>query len=245
MDRNINAQKRAEETKIIFDETDKKIYLEGKLLNCISQNTEENEVYVVEGVSAGGTAKSARNCYNQAILTLRGKILNVLRATQLKILKNKEIKSILSTIGIFYNKIERKFTVLEPKFGKIIIAADADPDGQHIKLLFLTLILHLCPSLFDKKKIFIANTPLFKLSYGNKFKFCFDKTELNNFIKIHKLTKYSLQRFKGLGEMNPSQLRETIFLPENRSLTQVSIEDVQHALKTMTDLMGTDSDYRK
>lgn len=242
--RNLLSKKRAEELKVLSIENNKKIFMSGQLKDCLSKNFEERELFIVEGRSAGGTAVNSRNKMTQAVLTLRGKLLNTLRASRIQLLKNQEVKMIMSSIGIIYDIQNNNFICEKPKYNKIIIAADADPDGKHIQLLFLTMIFTLCPSLINNGFIYIANTPLFRVSKKNNFWFFFSKQELLNFLKEQK-QKFIISRFKGLGEMDNKHLRQSTFDPKTRFLTKIVVNNIDKHSETLDKFMGKDSKFRK
>jgi len=219
--------------------------LPGKLADCSSRKPEESELYIVEGESAGGSCKSARDRKFQAILPLKGKILNVERARLDKILDSKEIKSLIIALG---TAIAEDFNLDKLRYHRVIIMSDADSDGNHIKTLLLTLFYRYFKPLIEAGYLYIAQPPLYKIQAGKRIEYAYmedDKKEILDSIKkekgksdSEKLTGINIQRYKGLGEMNPSQLWETTMNPENRILMQVTIEDVKEADKIFDILMG-------
>jgi DNA gyrase subunit B len=207
--------------------------LPGKLADCSSRKKEETELYIVEGQSAGGTAKGARDKEFQAILPLKGKILNVEKSNPAKALSSEEIANLVTAIG---TGVGDNFDVSKLRYNKIIIMADADIDGQHIKTLLLTLFYRYMPQLIEGNHIFIAVAPLYKMRKGQTDHYVYSDEELKK--KLEKIGKADVQRFKGLGEMNDSQLWETTMNPKTRILKLVSIEDAVEADETFSTLMG-------
>jgi len=217
--------------------------LPGKLADCSERDPFHREIFIVEGDSAGGSAKQGRDRKFQAILPLRGKILNVEKARLHKILANNEIKSIITASGIQIGE-DNEFDLAQLRYHKIIIMTDADVDGEHIKTLLLTFFYRYMRPLVEKGKIFIARPPLYKLSYNKKNDYLFTDEDLNKKTKELK-GNYSIQRYKGLGEMNPSQLWETTMNPETRVVKRVELEDVLEADEMFTILMGGKVEPRK
>ena len=213
--------------------------LPGKLADCSERDPSKSELYIVEGDSAGGSAKQGRDRHFQAILPLRGKILNTERARLDKILNNNEVKALISALGI---GIGEAFDIDNLRYGRVIIMTDADVDGSHIRTLLLTFFFRYMPSLIENGHLFIAQPPLFQVKVGKEVHYTF--TEAENVTLLKKLQrskkKYDLQRYKGLGEMNPDQLWDTTMNPTNRTLLQVSIEDAVMADKTFDMLMGSE-----
>ena len=213
----------------------------GKLMACRGKDATKNELFIVEGNSAGGSAKDARDSLFQAILPLRGKPLNVEKAKMDKILANEELKTIIAALG---TGIQRDFDISGLKYDKIIILSDADQDGGHIRSLLLAFFYRKMRPLIEQGHVFIGMPPLYKVETSKKSIYCYDDEALE--VARKKLGKgLKLQRFKGLGEMNPSQLWETTMDPANRKLIKVGIEDVMAAEERMTILMGDDSKVRK
>ncbi len=217
--------------------------LPGKLADCSERDPFHREIFIVEGDSAGGSAKQGRDRKFQAILPLRGKILNVEKARLHKILANNEIKSIITASGIQIGE-DSEFDLAQLRYHKIIIMTDADVDGEHIKTLLLTFFYRYMRPLVEKGKIFIARPPLYKLSYNKKNDYLFTDEDLNKKTKELK-GNYSIQRYKGLGEMNPSQLWETTMNPETRVVKRIELEDVLEADQMFTILMGGKVEPRK
>ncbi|MCR4896937.1 MAG: DNA gyrase subunit B [Lachnospiraceae bacterium] len=218
----------------------------GKLANCISRDASQCEIFIVEGDSAGGSAKTARNRTYQAILPIRGKILNVEKASIDKVLANAEIKAMINAFGCGFSEgYGNDFDITKLRYDKIIIMADADVDGAHISNLLLTLFYRFMPDLIFEGHVYIAMPPLYKAmpSKGEEV-YLYDDKALENYRKTHK-GNFILQRYKGLGEMNPEQLWETTLDPERRRLKLVEIEDARMASETTELLMGTDVPPRK
>ncbi|MDR3259661.1 MAG: DNA topoisomerase IV subunit B, partial [Fusobacteriaceae bacterium] len=248
--------------------------LPGKLADCASKNPDECEVYIVEGDSAGGSAKQGRNRHFQAILPLRGKILNVEKSG---ITKAKESDTIKSMITVFGTGIDDRFEISKLRYGKIIIMTDADVDGAHIRTLILTFLYRHMVDLIHNGNVYIAQPPLYKVTFGKKIQYAYSDKELSETISamgakevkddqeittenddgeviavsseipvsINEKKGYTLQRYKGLGEMNPEQLWETTMDPENRILLQVSIDNAREADMLFDKLMGDKVEPRR
>ena len=218
----------------------------GKLANCESKEAEKCEIFIVEGDSAGGSAKTARNRKYQAILPIRGKILNVEKASMDKILANAEIKTMINAFGCGFSEgFGNDFDISKLRYDKIIIMADADVDGAHISTLLLTLFYRFMPELIFEGHVYIAMPPLYKAipSKGEE-EYLYDDSALAAYRKKHK-GPFTLQRYKGLGEMDAEQLWETTLDPERRNLKQVQIEDASMASKLTELLMGNDVAIRR
>lgn len=223
--------------------------LPGKLAECNSNNLELRELFIVEGNSAGGSAKNGRDPEVQAILPIRGKILNIEKKSTHSILKNSEIQSLILAIG---TGITNNFDYSKLRYNKIILMADADVDGQHIQLLLLTLIFRLMPELILKGHIYLANPPLYKATYKNYTRYCISFEELKQAqerikekYKVATNENILVQRFKGLGEMDAIELFETCMNLDNRVLTLCTIEDIEQISLLIDSLMGNDSDKRR
>ena len=217
----------------------------GKLANCESRNAAECEIFIVEGDSAGGSAKMARNRQFQAILPIRGKILNVEKASIDKVLANGEIKTMIYAFGCGFSEgYGQDFDISKLRYDKIIIMADADVDGAHINTLLLTLLYRFMPELIAQGHVYLAMPPLYKaIPARGKEEYLYDDDALTEYRKSHR--NFTLQRYKGLGEMDPEQLWETTLNPETRKLKRVSIEDIGLANKVTNILMGSDVEPRK
>lgn len=217
----------------------------GKLSNCESRNWEECEIFIVEGDSAGGSAKMARNRQNQAIMAIRGKILNVEKASMDKVLANAEIKTMIYAFGCGFSEgYGNDFDISKLRYNKIIIMTDADVDGAHIDTLLLTLFYRFMPELILEGHIYIAMPPLYKaVSSKGKEEYLYDDAALESYKKAHQ--NFTMQRYKGLGEMDAEQLWETTMNPATRILKRVNIEDGRVASETTSLLMGSDVTPRK
>ncbi len=218
--------------------------LPGKLADCSSRDSANSELYIVEGDSAGGSAKQGRDRHFQAILPLRGKILNTERARLDKILSNNEIKALISALG---TGIGDSFNLEGLRYGRTIIMTDADVDGSHIRTLLLTFFFRFMQPLIDNGHLYIAQPPLYSISYRNKQQYAYTEAEKERVLKDLGVEegRASVQRYKGLGEMNPDQLWETTMDPENRVLLLVTIEDAAEADRTFDMLMGSSVPPRK
>ncbi len=218
--------------------------LPGKLADCSERDSTKTELYIVEGDSAGGSAKQGRDRHFQAILPLRGKILNTERARLDKILGNNEVKALISALGM---GIGDNLDVTGLRYGRIIIMTDADVDGSHIRTLLLTFFFRYMAPLIDEGHLYIAQPPLYRIEHKKQARYLYSDAEKDNAMKElgKDSEKASLQRYKGLGEMNPQQLWETTMNPANRTLLLVGVEDAAEADRTFDMLMGDAVDPRK
>jgi len=217
--------------------------LPGKLADCSSRKPEESELYIVEGESAGGSSRQARDRHFQAILPLRGKILNVERARLDKILASKEIKSLIIALG---TAVAEDFNADKARYHRIIIMCDADSDGNHIKTLLMTLFYRYFKELIEKGYLYIAQPPLYKIQTGKEIKYAYTEDQKADVLKLFKKTiGINIQRYKGLGEMNAEELWETTMNPQNRILLRITIESAKEADRMFDILMGDEVLPRK
>ena len=218
--------------------------LPGKLADCTSKKAEECEIFIVEGDSAGGSAKQGRDRYNQAILPLRGKIINVEKAGLHKSLESSEIRAMVTAFG---TSIGDTFDISKLRYGKIILMTDADVDGAHIRTLILTFLYRYMRELINEGNIYIACPPLYKVASGKQIVYAYNDLELKNVLAQMNQDnkKYTIQRYKGLGEMNPEQLWETTMNPDGRLLLKVSVDNAREADMLFDKLMGDKVEPRR
>ena len=218
--------------------------LPGKLADCTSKKAEECEIFIVEGDSAGGSAKQGRDRYNQAILPLRGKIINVEKAGLHKSLESSEIRAMVTAFG---TSIGETFDIAKLRYGKIILMTDADVDGAHIRTLILTFLYRYMKDLITEGNVYIACPPLYKVASGKQIIYAYNDLELKNVLgqMNQENRKYTIQRYKGLGEMNPEQLWETTMNPDGRLLLKVSIDNAREADILFDKLMGDKVEPRR
>ena len=241
----LTAQKAREAARQARENTRRKGALEnttlpGKLADCSEKNPELCEIYLVEGDSAGGSAKQGRDRRFQAILPLRGKILNVEKARLNRVLENEEIKAMITAFG---GGIFDEFDETKLRYDRIICMTDADVDGSHIRILLLTFFFRFMRPLVEKGHVYIAQPPLYKATKGKVDKYCYSDQELNEYLAV--AGKCEVQRYKGLGEMDPEQLWETTMNPETRTLLKVTMEDAVEADEMFSILMGEKPELRR
>ncbi len=232
----IERAKEIEESKISM----KRSIIPGKLADAALSDRERTELFIVEGESAGGSAKMGRDKFTQAVLALKGKILNVEKSTINKIIKNQEIKNIFAALGIDF-----KGNVEKLRYGKVIIMTDADVDGSHIRSLLLALLYRYARPLLEQGRVYAAMPPLYKITIGGKHYYAYSDEEKEEILKKHEGKKATIQRYKGLGEMNPDQLWETTMNPETRNLKQLTLEHAEQADYLISLLLGEDVESRR
>lgn len=235
--------KKAKET-VRKQDAKKRTVLPGTLADASSKRREECEIFIVEGKSAAGSTKEARNRGTQAVLPVRGKILNTLKVDLHKALGNAEISAMIDAFGLEVKDGKVIVDQNKLRYGKIIITADADVDGSHIRVLFLTFIWKFAPELITGGYIYAAVPPLYRVVTGTTSRYLKDDKELEEFRK-HTTRNFELGRMKGLGEMDPHEMAETVMNPETRTLKQITMEDIKEASKIFNDLMGASVAPRK
>ena len=243
--KSVTAQRARDAARAARESTRRKGVLEsttlpGKLADCTDKDASHCEIYLVEGDSAGGTAKTGRDRRFQAILPLRGKILNVEKARLARIMENAEIRAMITAFGC---GIESDFDESKLRYDKIICMTDADVDGSHIRILLLTFFFRFMRPLIELGHVYIAQPPLYKVSKGKQVEYCYNEDELRE--ASERMVKPDIQRYKGLGEMNADQLWETTMDPERRVLLQVTMSDAEEADKIFTILMGEQPELRR
>lgn len=219
--------------------------LQGKLAPCQSKNPEECELILVEGDSAGGSAKQGRNKRFQAILPFRGIVINAEKHLINKIMENKEIQALITALGVTPSRGGNVTDVEDLRFHKIIVCSDADPDGAHITCLLITFFYKFMRTLIEQGYVYVAEPPLFRVRRGKESVYLRDDEEIDLYREKHKNEKFEVTRFKGLGEMNPKQLAETVLDPVNRNVMKVTMEDAAEAARTVDALMGANIVGRK
>lgn len=248
LDKALSARRAREAARKARDLTRKKNNLEsmtlpGKLADCQNDDPKRNEIFLVEGNSAGGSAKDGRDSAYQAILPLRGKIMNVEKARLDKMLNSSEIRAMITAFG---TGIGEEFDLGKLRYDKIIIMTDADVDGAHIMTLLLTFFFRYMKPLIEEGHVYVAQAPLYGIEKGTKIlRYCHNEKELRLALKEYKDSKVNIKRYKGLGEMDPEQLWETTMNPDNRLLLKVNIDDLTEADDTFSILMGTEVEPRR
>lgn len=248
LDKALSARRAREAARKARDLTRKKNNLEsmtlpGKLADCQNDDSKRNEIFLVEGNSAGGSAKDGRDSAYQAILPLRGKIMNVEKARLDRMLNSSEIRAMITAFG---TGIGEEFDIEKLRYDKIIIMTDADVDGAHIMTLLLTFFFRYMKPLIEEGHVYVAQAPLYGIEKGTKIlRYCHNEKELRLALKEYKDSKVNIKRYKGLGEMDPEQLWETTMNPDNRLLLKVNIEDLSEADDTFSILMGTEVEPRR
>lgn len=235
------AQKARDSVREVQKKKEKALKFDSKLADCYSKDRKKCEIFIVEGDSASGNLKQARDNEFQAVMPVRGKILNTQKASLDKIQKNAEIMSMIQAFGLEIDLKTMKVTYHPDRirYGKIIIMSDADVDGAHIKNLFYTFIWNFCPELIKDGYIYAGIPPLYKVTMAKKYYYLKDDAALEEFRKKNANRSYTVNRFKGLGELSPEETEETLIEPENRIIKQITVEDIQATDKLFDDLMGT------
>ena len=241
------AQKAKEAVRTKQEKKQKALKFDSKLADCYSKDRSKCEIYITEGDSASGNLKTARNNEYQAVLPVRGKILNTQKASLDKIQKNQEIMTMIDAFGLKIDTKSMKVTYDKSslRYGKIIIMSDADIDGSHIKNLFYTFIWNFCPDLIKDGYIYAGVPPLYKITTSKGYKYLKDDAALQEYRAANSGKKYEVTRFKGLGELSADETEETLVDPENRIIKQITVEDVKKADRLFDDLMGTGVVARK
>ena len=215
--------------------------LPGKLADCSSKDASICEIYIVEGDSAGGSAKQGRDSHYQAILPLRGKILNVEKARQSRAFENAEIRSMITAFGCgVLNEVDTS----KLRYNKIVIMTDADVDGAHIRILLLTFFYRYLRPIIEQGYVYIAQPPLYKVQKGNTVRYAYTEGQMER-VRAELGDRLSIQRYKGLGEMNPEQLWETTMDPKNRTLIRVNLDDAEQADQYFSIMMGEEVEPRR
>ena len=235
------AQKARDSVREVQKKKEKALKFDSKLADCYSKDRRKCEIFIVEGDSASGNLKQARDNEFQAVMPVRGKILNTQKASLDKIQKNAEIMSMIQAFGLEIDLKTMKVTYHPDRirYGKIIIMSDADVDGAHIKNLFYTFIWNFCPELIKDGYIYAGVPPLYKVTMAKKYYYLKDDAALEEFRKKNANRSYTVNRFKGLGELSPEETEETLIEPENRIIKQITVEDIQATDRLFDDLMGT------
>ena len=241
------ARKARETVRNQNEKKQKALKFDSKLADCYSKKRSQCEIYITEGDSASGNLKDARNNEFQAVLPVRGKILNTQKASLDKIQKNAEIMTMIQAFGLTIDPKNMKITYHpeDLRYGKIIIMSDADVDGAHIKNLFYTFIWNFCPELIKDGYVYAGVPPLYKITIGKKYKYLKNDEALEAFRKENVGKKYIVNRMKGLGEMDVDETEETLTDPENRIIKQITVEDIEATDKLFEDLMGQGVNARK
>ena len=245
--KSVTAQRARDAARLARESTRRKSVLEnttlpGKLADCSEKDPSLCEIYIVEGDSAGGSAKQGRDRRFQAILPLRGKILNVEKARLNRILENAEIRAMITAFGAGTGN---DFDESKLRYNKIICMSDADVDGSHIRILLLTFFFRFMRPLIENGHVYAAQPPLYKVARGKEEYYFYSDDELNNWFEENGRKGTTLQRYKGLGEMNPEQLWETTMNPEHRILLKITMDDAIEADKLFNQLMGEDPELRR